>query len=281
MENYKKHELSIDDEGKKSISLDISIPKSKNKLPLIIFCHGFKGFKDWGHFNWVADSAALQGFAFLKFNFSHNGISKGNRTELSDLEAFSNNNYSLELEDLGRVIDFVYSKIEEYNIDPSQVNLVGHSRGGGIALLKASEDKRISKLTLWASLSEFDTFFRKETIEEWQKNGIVYAENKRTGQMLPLKKQFHDDYLANKDKLDVKKAARLLDKPLLIIHGDMDESVEFFHAENIYNLVQHSVLIKVEGADHTFGAKHPFDPENDVTPMLEELIENTFEFFLD
>ena len=281
MENYKKHELSIDDEGKKSISLDISIPKSKNKLPLIIFCHGFKGFKDWGHFNWVADSAALQGFAFLKFNFSHNGISKGNRTELSDLEAFSNNNYSLELEDLGRVIDFVYSKIEEYNIDPSQVNLVGHSRGGGIALLKASEDKRISKLTLWASLSEFDTFFRKETIEEWQKNGIVYAENKRTGQMLPLKKQFHDDYLANKDKLDVKKAARLLDKPLLIIHGDKDESVEFFHAENIYNLVQHSVLIKVEGADHTFGAKHPFDPENDVTPMLEELIENTFEFFLD
>jgi pimeloyl-ACP methyl ester carboxylesterase len=96
-----------------------------------------------------------------------------------------------------------------------------------------------------------------------------------------LKKQFYDDYTANQSRLDVKKAAKLLSVPLLIIHGDQDESVSMQHAENLYNIVPHSTLIKVEGGTHTFGAQHPFDPATDVTPMLEELIENTFEFVTD
>lgn len=281
MKKIQKHELSIEGFNKRSITLDISIPVSKTALPLIIFCHGFKGFKDWGHFNWVADSAAQQGLAFLKFNFSHNGINPNNLTELSDLEAFAENNYSIELFDLGKVIDYAVENASVFNINPKDIYLVGHSRGGGIALLKAAEDKKVKKLALWASLSEFDSFFRPATIEEWQKNGVVYAENKRTGQQLPLNKQFYDDYLKNKSMLDVRKSAKMLEIPLLIIHGDQDESVNISHAEFLYNLVQHSIYIKVEGGNHTFGAKHPFDPETDGSEMLDELLENTFEFFLD
>lgn len=281
MKKIQKHELSIEGFNKRPITMDISIPVSKTALPLIIFCHGFKGFKDWGHFNWVADSAAQQGLAFLKFNFSHNGINPDNLTELSDLEAFAENNYSIELFDLGKVIDYAVENASVFNINPKDIYLVGHSRGGGIALLKAAEDKKVKKLALWASLSEFDSFFRPATIEEWQKNGVVYAENKRTGQQLPLNKQFYDDYLKNKSMLDVRKSAKMLEIPLLIIHGDQDESVNISHAEFLYNLVQHSIYIKVEGGNHTFGAKHPFDPETDGSEMLDELLENTFEFFLD
>lgn len=276
-----KHEIQIPSVNGRVITADIHMPKSKSKTPLLIFCHGFKGFKDWGHFNWVSEAMAEQGVAMLKFNFSLNGTTPENMNELSDLEAFSNNNYSIELEDLGVVIDFVDKNADKYNVDMANVALCGHSRGGGIAMLKASEEKRISKLILWASLSEFDSFFRQETIEEWNANGVVYALNKRTGQQLPLKKQFYDDYLKHQAKLDVKKAARLLDKPLLILHGDKDESVNISHAEKLYALVLHSVFIKVEGGDHTFSAKHPFDPGKDVNEMLEELVENTYEFILD
>ncbi|MFM6984339.1 MAG: alpha/beta hydrolase family protein [Chitinophagaceae bacterium] len=281
MKKIQKHELSIDGFNNRPITLDISIPVSKTPLPLIIFCHGFKGFKDWGHFNWVAESAAQQGLSFLKFNFSHNGIKSDKPDELSDMDAFAENNYSIELYDLGKVIDYAVENASVFNINPKEIYLVGHSRGGGIALLKAAEDKKVKKLALWASLSEFDSFFRPATIEEWQKNGVVYAENKRTGQQLPLKKQFYDDFLANRSKLDVKKAAKMLEIPLLIVHGDQDESVNISHAEFLYNQVQHSIFIKVEGGNHTFGAKHPFNPETDNSEMLDELLENTFEFFLD
>ncbi len=265
----------------KKITLDITLPVSKVKTPVVIFCHGFKGFKDWGHFNWVAGEFAQQGLAFLKFNFSHNGIAENNLNELSDLKAFAENNYIKELKDLGLVIDHVEKEAEQYKIDKSEIYLIGHSRGGGIALLKASDDKRVKKLALWASLSEFESFFRPETIEEWNKAGVVYAVNKRTGQQLPLNKQFYDNYLENKDRLDIRKAAKIMSTPLLIIHGDQDESVPVSHAEALYNIVQHSILIKVEGGNHTFGAKHPFDEAIDLTETLQELVENTVEFFID
>lgn len=281
MKTIEKNELSIPGENNRPMTADLTTAASKTPLSVVIFCHGFKGFKDWGHFSWIAEKFAENGFAFLKFNFSHNGVSPSNLSEVTDLDAFAANNYSIELRDLGRIIDFVDENAEKYNLNAGDINLIGHSRGGGIALLKGSEDKRVSRIALWASLSEFESFFRPETIKEWNEKGVVYAKNKRTGQMLPLKKQFYDDYLANKQALDIRKAAKLLDKPLLIIHGDKDESVVIQHAENLYDIVQHAIMIKVEGGDHTFGAKHPFNTEADVTPMLEELVENTCEFFQD
>ena len=281
MNSVLKQEIKINNAQGIAITADIHLPKRKTPAPILVFCHGFKGFKDWGHFNWVAEQAAQSGLAFLKFNFSKNGVVDHQLNEISDLEAFSNNNYSTEISDLKAVIDEIEKQAEAWRIDMTQLFLVGHSRGGGIALLEASEDKRVKGLVLWASVSEFASFFRPETIQQWEKEGVVYAPNKRTGVQLPLKKQFYDDYTANQSRLDVKKAAKLLSVPLLIIHGDQDESVSMQHAENLYNIVPHSILIKVEGGTHTFGAQHPFDPANDVTPMLEELIENTFEFVTD
>ena len=281
MKAIEQQQIAIKGSRDKKITLDISLPNSKVKTPVVIFCHGFKGFKDWGHFNWVASEFAKEGLAFLKFNFSYNGTTESQLIDLSDMEAFAQNNYTTEFNDLGVVIDFIEKEADTYNIDKNEIYLVGHSRGGGIAMLRASDDRRVKKLALWASLSEFESFFRSETIEQWEKDGVVYAVNKRTGQNLPLNKQFYDDYLANKEKIDVRKAAKLLSAPLLLIHGDKDESVPMSHAEALYNVVQHSILIKVENGDHTFGAKHPFDAANDVTEMLEELVENTVEFFID
>lgn len=281
MLDFIKKELSFKTEQKRTITFDLTLPKSKSPTPVAIFCHGFKGFKDWGHLNWVANEMAKNNVALLKFNFSMNGVAPKKLNDISDLETFSNNNYSIEVEDLNQVINWVEENYEENNLNKNEIYLIAHSRGGGIAILKAANDKRIKKLVLWASLSEFDSFFREDTIKEWNENGVVYAENKRTGQQLPLKKQLYDDYIKNKPALDLQKALLMMDVPLLILHGEKDETVGIKHAETIYNIVQHSILIKMENANHTFGAKHPFDETSDVVKELEELIENTVEFLVD
>lgn len=276
-----KKEFKISGANERTITADISLPKSKTPTPILVFCHGFKGFKDWGHYNWVAQKSADAGLAFLKFNFSFNGVDGGQLDEISDLKSFAENNYSKEVADVQSVLNYIETNADDLNIDPKRIYLAGHSRGGGIATLVTSEDKRVKGLVLWASLSEFDSFFRKETIEDWEKNGLVYAKNSRTGAELPINRQFYDDYLANKSTLDVRKAAKLISVPMLIIHGEKDETVPLSHAEAFYTLVPHSILIKVSGANHTFGAKHPFDETSDVTETLEELLENTVEFCLD
>jgi hypothetical protein len=57
----------------KKFTVDLTYSESQEQ-GLIIFCHGFKGFKDWGCWQLVADYFVDNGFAFLKFNFSHNGM---------------------------------------------------------------------------------------------------------------------------------------------------------------------------------------------------------------
>ena len=91
----------------------------------------------------MAEKFAEAGFFFVKFNFSHNGTTVEDPHNFADLEAFGNNNYSKELSDLGVVIDY----FSEYDtIDEHKIILIGHSRGGGISIIKTYEDERINGL---------------------------------------------------------------------------------------------------------------------------------------
>ncbi|TNM51591.1 alpha/beta hydrolase, partial [Streptomyces sp. NP160] len=64
------------------------------KKPIVIFCHGYKGFKDWGSWDLVAKTFSNQNLFFVKFNFSHNGGTIDNPIDFPDLKAFSENNYT-------------------------------------------------------------------------------------------------------------------------------------------------------------------------------------------
>jgi hypothetical protein len=69
----------------KPIILDYYYGELSNKMPLIIFCHGYKGFKDWGAWDLVAEEFANNNFVFVKFNFSHNGGTAKNPIDFPDL----------------------------------------------------------------------------------------------------------------------------------------------------------------------------------------------------
>ena len=140
----------------KPILVDLFYKDDKQKKSIVIFCHGYKGFKDWGAWNLVAEEFAKQHLFFAKFNFSHNGGTVKQPIDFPDLEAFGKNNYSIELDDLESVIDWLISNAEiKNNIDSKNITLIGHSRGGGIVTIKASEDSRVAKVISWAGVSDF------------------------------------------------------------------------------------------------------------------------------
>lgn len=234
---------------------DAIFPESDEKLPLIIFVHGYKGYKDWGAWELMGEKLAKAGFYFVKFNFSHNGTTVKNPKEFADLEAFGQNNYSKELDDLEVVINHFKNQIE---VDPDEVILLGHSRGGGISVIKASENKSISKLITLASISTLDRFPKDEAFENWKKEGVYFVENARTHQNMPHYFQFYLDFENNKERLDVEKACVKLDIPALFIHGTKDESVKPDHSENLHRWTKASQIKWIENANHTFGAKEPW-----------------------
>ncbi len=244
----------------KNILLDVFFKSNNIPKPIIIFSHGFKGFKDWGNFNLLAQTFAEQNFVFVKFNFSYNGTTKDNPYDFADLEAFGNNNYSIELNDLEKVIDWVVStETLADEIDVQQLNLLGHSRGGGITILKASEDKRVKRIVTWASVADFINRMNGYDLKEWKEKGAVYSLNTRTNQDMPLYYQLYENTLANTGRFDIIKAGKEMSIPFLIIHGTNDSSVSLDEAILLHENFKNSELFLIEGAGHTFGAKHPFE----------------------
>ena len=83
--------------------------------------------------------------------FLNNGTSLSKPNEFSDLEAFSNNTYSKELEDLNDVLTHFKNGAHKNRLDLKNICLIGHSRGGGIVLLSASQRNDINKIITWHS----------------------------------------------------------------------------------------------------------------------------------
>jgi len=259
--------------------VDAFVPESNVPLPVIIFSHGFKGFKDWGPFNEMVKAFVHAGFIFVKFNFSFNGTTAEEPIEFADLEAFGNNNFSKELDDLERVIDWVIAERKIFTADASRISLLGHSRGGGITILKAAEDARISSLATWAAVADFSRFITGQDIEDWKKSGVHFIENTRTGQMMPLYLQLYYDFMEQQERLDIKAAVKKLNKPMLLVHGSADETVSFSHALELQGQnFQNTRLLTIDGGDHTFGVAHPFH-EDSLPPMFQQVVNETISFF--
>ena len=241
---------------------DIAFRETKTKKPVLIFCHGFKGFKDWGSFPILSTQFAEHGFVFIKFNFSHNGTTIERPIDFQDLKAFSENTFSKELHDLDCVINAILSDnlipIQEINLD--KLFLMGHSRAGGIAILKAAHDKRIKKLVVLASVSDFSLRLPKsDRLKKWEKEGVAYIQNSRTGQNMPLGYDLYLDFIKNKKQLDIPTLAHSISIPSLIIHGAQDKSVSIEEGKNLHSWIRNSELLEIDNANHSFGSKHPWD----------------------
>jgi pimeloyl-ACP methyl ester carboxylesterase len=277
----KVFQASIDGCKTKSVNMDIRFVQTGIPKSVVIFCHGYKGFKDWGAWNLVANEFMEQGFIFVKFNFSHCGVPNNPINDLFDDEAFSENNYSTELGDLEKVIDWVVTSndIPFKEKDLQRIHLIGHSRGGGIALLQGSMDARVHSIALWASVSDFDVRFPfGDALQDWKAKGEFSIVNGRTGQELHHKYQFYTDFQNNFEKLDIRSRAKHLQKPTLIIHAAEDEAVHFTEAMRLAKWISNSVLKILPQGGHTFGSKHPCT-DSDLPRVLEEVVDVTFDFF--
>ncbi|GAA3977915.1 alpha/beta hydrolase family protein [Mucilaginibacter dorajii] len=236
--------------------IDVTYDDALKNAPVVIFAHGFKGFKDWGTHNLVARYFAQNGFKYLKFNFSHNGTTPDNPLDFADLMAFSENTFSIELEDLDTIIDFACSG--SGMAVANGVYLIGHSMGGGISIIKSTEDNRIRKLVTMASISSFYNLWPEEIEIQWRLQGIIYMPNKRTGQQMPLKSTLLDDLDKHPKRLDILTQAKKVKQPWLLMHGDADPTVPLSHAEELCAANPNAEFIVVPGADHTFGGSHPY-----------------------
>jgi len=242
--------------------LDVTYPANQPVRGRIVFIHGFKGFKDWGHWSLLAEHFARAGYLFATFNFSHNGTTPAAPAEFRDLEAFGANTFTKELTDLEACLNWLDDQGTDLdNLDSNRepFTLIGHSRGGPIALIKAFEDPRVHRLITWASVASLDYAWPDQAfIDQWRKDGTYTVINGRTGQEMPLYFGLYEDFKTAGDRLQTKLIATRLTKPWLIQHGTQDPAVSEAAARQLSAWNPQAELHLIEGADHVFGASHPY-----------------------
>lgn len=273
--------ISIPAEHNKPILADLFFEESELPKPVLIYAHGFNGFKDWGAFDLLAEQAAAVGFVFVKFNFSHNGTTPEEPEIFADLAAYAENNYTKELDDLAAVIDWTMRKQSySHEMDTTRIGLIGHSLGGGIVLIKAAEDERVKAVAIWASVSECKTpwgSWPKERMKEWKETGVQCIANSRTKQQMPLHYQLYENYLQHEARLNIQNAINSLDIPVLICHGTEDTSVPVASAYAL-QAAQPNAELFILHADHVFGRKHPWI-EPKPPEAMQQVMDQTLAFF--
>ena len=247
----------------KPIVTDVLYKQTNFKKPIVIFCHGYKGYKDWGAWNLMANTFAEKDLFFVKLNFSHNGGTLENPIDFPDLNAFGENNFILELNDLEDVVNWIVNNESYKNeIDTSNITLIGHSRGGGIVSIKASENKNISKIITLNGVSDYGERFPKgDGLIKWKSKGVMYVTNGRTKQEMPHYYQFYKNFIEHEERLTIKKTVEKLEKPMLIVSGGGDVVVTSKEGELLHSWNPKSELFFVDEMNHTLGSKHPWEEE--------------------
>lgn len=239
------------------ILVDVRTTAPGTRLPAVLLIHGFKGFKDYAFIPVMADRLARAGFTAVAMSVSGSGVDA--EGEFSRLDRFAINSYSRELDDLHVVLRALGNG--ELGVPaPSSIGVIGHSRGGGMALLLAREAPEIRAVVTWAGIGRMRRHSDKE-LAIWQQLGRVDVIHQRLRIAMPLDYAVAEDYLAHADtRFNLVEAVRSLGRPWLQVHGTGDRTVEVAEADELADAADPALIRRLilDDADHTFGCRHPW-----------------------
>jgi pimeloyl-ACP methyl ester carboxylesterase len=245
--------------------------------PCVLVLHGFKGFMDWGFYPELTRRLVARGLAVVRFNFSGSGHGE-DPERFTEPEAFFRNSPSRELADLVRVREALAGELYLPFLDLARVALLGHSLGGGVALIHAARRGDCRAVVGWAAVSRFSRF-APEVVELWRRQGYVEIPNLRTREIHRLGLDWLEDVERNAAELDLQAACARLAAPALLVQGSEDDAVLPAEAQALFAAFApgRAQLEAIPRANHTFGAVHPFQG---VPPPLEHALRVTADFLV-
>lgn len=232
MEQFRAFEVDGD-----RIAASIHIP-DQTPAPGLVMCHGFTGQRTEAHFLFVKAARALcgAGLNVLRFDFRGSGESDGRFRDMT---------ISREIEDALEALRVIRA---EPDVVAERVGLLGLSLGGLVAACAASRDGDVRALVLWSAVADMEGLVR----DRWAMSTEPGADARDYYEHGPheIGAAFVQDALRVRPLEEIAQFAG----PVLVVHGDNDQSVPLAHARRYMNAVgpDDARLLVVPGADHTF-----------------------------
>lgn len=282
--NIEKSSGSVPSTEGLPIHYDLYVPagNSSRSFPVVLFLHGFKGFKDWGPFPAACEELSSAGFAVVAMNFSLNGVGE-NMLEFDELDLFARETFTQDLDDVGTVISALKNGTigtEKATLGTDTIGIIGHSRGGHTAVAAAAEYDEVTCLVTWSAVADYNERWTDQMKEDWNSKGHTDIMNGRTGQVMRINKVVYEDAQTHAGRIIALNRIKKLHIPSLFIHSRDDESVPFTEAQKLYkNSPSKDKEVKLlKDTGHTFGGSHPFEDDEFPEPF-EEVIDHTTKWF--
>ncbi|MGD9118032.1 MAG: alpha/beta fold hydrolase [Dehalococcoidia bacterium] len=210
------------------------LPEGKIPYHTVCTCHGIPAGppdpNDRGYAS-LAEYLCSEGLAALIFNFRGTGLSGGN----IDMLGWTR--------DLTAMLDYLYALDE---VDKSRLTLLGFSGGAAVSVCVAARDKRVSAMVSGACPAGFGEWTRRDPqtlIEHFREVGAIRDKD------FPASPQKWLDGFKAVRPIDY--IARISPRPLLLVHGDKDETVSVDDAQRLYAKAgEPKKLAIIEGAGH-------------------------------
>jgi len=188
-------------------------------------------------------------------DFSHNGHLEPFREDCLDEEAWSQNRYHFERDEVA----WALNKIARPG---TKLVVLGHSRGGAMAAAGArhfeEEGGSLSGVSLWAPVSDvFSRFPDEDGLRRWERTDRLKVVNGRTGQVLSHPFAFYTEAVNRREELSVQRAVVGLEAPVFVVHGEGDSAVDWREGLRISTWAKRGTFCPIPGADHVFGMSHP------------------------
>lgn len=207
--------------------IDYTYVPGADEARVVVLGHGVTGNKDRAVMVNAAEALQAAGFATLRFSFAGNGSSEGEFVQCT---------ISKEVGDLGSVLDALEGKTIAY---------VGHSMGGAVGVIRASEDARIKLLVSLAGMVDTAGFAQREFGMEVPDKGCMWED-----ESCPLSSTYMEDMAKIASVLPL---AEKIKVPWLLLHGTGDDVVPIADSEAISaKASQPSRFVSIEEADHSF-----------------------------
>jgi fermentation-respiration switch protein FrsA (DUF1100 family) len=213
--NMKIESVTFQNEGQK-ISSILHLPGTK-KFPCVIASHGLLSSKNSEKYIALGERLSREGFSMLRFDFRGIGESEGR---------IEDDTISKRIADLGSAISFIRSRLGP----KTRLGLVGSSLGGYVTLIRASMDKKIKAIVIWATPFHLDDLGSKKQNEDYPLPAEAFFKDLPKHRLLPLLPKVSN---------------------CMVIHGEEDELVPVGQAWEIFHSLSEPKEIHIlEGADH-------------------------------
>lgn len=229
-------EFFIESDGTR-LHAKLDRPEGAEKGPLCILIHGFTGHMEEDHIKAAQKAMNDAGVSVLRVEMYGHGGSDGDFKDHTLYKWVTN---ALAAVKYAKSLDFV-----------TDLYLSGHSQGGLLTMLVGGMCPDDFKALLPLS----PAWMIPEIAREGNVLGTSFDPKHIPDMITSGSWELSGDYIRVAQTIHVEDEIERFEGPVLIIHGDADETVPFSYAEKAAKLYKNAELVPIHGDDHCF-TKH-------------------------